>query len=87
MEGSSRGNLSKIWKKINGAVNKLREQVAERKKITEEDIAEDLTREEAIIYYFDNINKKLDFEIDKKMLEVFYEIYKLNNKRKPLLNK
>ena len=87
LEGSSNPNISKMWTSINDAICELRKQVARRDLKTykngeiEDNVSEDYTRREAIIYYFDNREKNITINenIDKKMLEIFYELHKLKS--------
>jgi excisionase family DNA binding protein len=52
MDGAlSKSKLSRAWKGVNNAINKLREQVADRENIKTEDVKKALTRKEAIESY------------------------------------
>jgi len=85
-QGNIGSTLTRLWNGdksrnkigINGEICKLREKIAERKNINEENIKKEMTRKEAIIYYFKNREKKhikIGQKIDEKMLTIIYDYY------------
>jgi excisionase family DNA binding protein len=82
IKGSSEGNLTKIWNKINKAIIVLCVQVVKK-------INKKITRADAIRYYFENnkknyiLNKTKDEDIDMEMLEHMCRIYFDVNMKKP----
>jgi excisionase family DNA binding protein len=81
--GSSKSSMSRTWAMINDAINKLREQVADKKGIKTYDKKKKITRKETIKYFFESkdgmlfkINNK---EIDKKILKITRDISKEEN--------
>jgi len=85
MKGGSSSNTTKIWKSINDCICDIRKQIAKREKKDEEDIKEDYTRKETIIYYFEHKEKIkiVNEKIDTSILEIFNKLYTqtLNNKQ------
>jgi len=78
--GTSKAEYSREWKEINEAITTLREEIARKKdpKIDEADIIENMTRKEAILFYFKNKEQKAfkkNNKIDREILDLFYETW------------
>jgi hypothetical protein len=79
--GFSESEYSREWIEINEAIITLRKAIMSRNhpEIDEEDYVEEMTRREAILHYFSNKEKKIFIigtKIDKKILDIFYDICK-----------
>jgi hypothetical protein len=86
--GFSESEFTREWTEINEAITELRKEVCFKKNpnIDENDIPEDTTRNEAIIFYFkhmirqDNKYLRKNDKIDMKILDLFYETWNADNK-------